>query len=75
VHADAVRETSDVNQFAQQIDQAQGVLGKSCEVACADAGYADTEELQKIAEKGIQVVFPLSDRRCTRRKVLQQKPF
>jgi transposase len=58
VHADAVRETSDVNQFAQQIDQAQGVLGKSCEVACADAGYADTEELQKIAEKGIQVVVP-----------------
>jgi transposase len=58
VHAEAVRETSDVNQFAQQIDQAQGVLGKSCEVACADAGYADTEELQKIAEKGIQVVVP-----------------
>ena len=58
VHAEAVRETSDVNQFAQQIDQAQGVLGKSCEVACADAGYADTEELQKIDGKGIQVVVP-----------------
>jgi transposase len=58
VHAEAVKETSDVNQFAQQIDQAQGVLGKSCEVACADAGYADTEELQKIDEKGIKVVVP-----------------
>ena len=58
VHAEAVRETSDVNQFAQQIDQAQGVLGKCCEVACADAGYADTEELQKIDGKGIQVVVP-----------------
>ena len=58
VHAEAVRETSDVNQFAQQIDQAHGVLGKSCEVACADAGYADTEELQKIDGKGIQVVVP-----------------
>ena len=58
VHAEAVRETSDVNQFAQQIDQANGVLEKSCEVACADAGYADTEELQKIDGKGIKVVVP-----------------
>jgi len=58
VHAEAVSETSDVNQFAQQIDQANEVLEKSCEVACADAGYADTEELQKIDAKGIKVVVP-----------------
>ena len=58
VHAEAVSETSDVNQFAQQIDQANEVLKKSCEVACADAGYADTEELQKIDAKGVQVVVP-----------------
>ncbi|MBM4341731.1 MAG: IS1182 family transposase, partial [Deltaproteobacteria bacterium] len=47
VHAEGVSETSDLNQFARQIDQANEVLGKSCEVASADAGYADTEELQK----------------------------
>jgi len=58
VHAETVRETSDVNQFAQQIDQAHGVLEKPCEVACADAGYADTEELEKIDGKGIKVVVP-----------------
>jgi len=58
VHAEAVSETSDVNQFAQQIDQANEVLNKSCEVACADAGYADTEELQKIDAKGVKVVVP-----------------
>jgi transposase len=58
VHAEAVSETSDVNQFAQQIDQANEVLEKSCEVGCADAGYADTEELQKIDAKGIKVVVP-----------------
>ena len=58
VHAEAVSETSDVNQFAQQIDQANDVLEKSCEVACADAGYADTQELQKIDAKGIKVVVP-----------------
>jgi hypothetical protein len=58
VHAEAVNETSDVNQFAQQIDQANGVLDKPCEAACADAGYADTQELQKIDAKGIKVVVP-----------------
>jgi hypothetical protein len=58
VHAEAVRETSDVNQFARQVDQANDVLGKPCEVACADAGYADTGELQKIDGKEIKVIVP-----------------
>lgn len=58
VHAEAVSETSDLNQFAEQIDHASDVLGKPCEVACADAGYADTEELQKLDAKGIKVVVP-----------------
>jgi transposase len=58
VHAEAVSETSDVNQFAQQIDQANAVLEKPCEAASADAGYADTQELQKIDAKGIKVVVP-----------------
>ncbi len=71
VHAQAVRETSDVNQFAQQIDQAQEVLNKPCEVACADAGYADTEELKKIDEQGIKVVVP-SQRQALRE---EEGPF
>lgn len=58
VHAQAVSATSDVNQFAEQIDQANTILNKPCEVACADAGYADTEELKKIDEQGIKVVVP-----------------
>jgi hypothetical protein len=58
VHAESVSETSDVNQFAQQIDQANDVLEKPCEAASADAGYADTQELQKIDVQGIKVVVP-----------------
>jgi transposase len=58
VHAEAVSETSDVNQFAVQIDKANQTLNKPCEVAVADAGYADTEELKKIDEQGIKVVVP-----------------
>ena len=58
VHADAVSETSDVNQFAHQIEQANEVLEEPCKVGCADGGYADTEELQKIDGQGIKVVVP-----------------
>ena len=58
VHSDVVNNSSDVNQFAEQIDQANNVLDKPCTNACADAGYADTEELKKIDDQHIKVVVP-----------------
>jgi transposase len=58
VHAEAVQEATDVNQFATQIGQANELLEAPCKVACADAGYADTEGLQKIDEQKIKVVVP-----------------
>src|SRR6266702_5102086 len=58
VHAEAVSESSNVNQFAVQIDKANETLSKPCEVAVADAGYADTEELKKIDDQQIKVVVP-----------------
>ncbi|MFH1975426.1 MAG: transposase [Pseudomonadota bacterium] len=58
VHTDAVSDTSDVNQFALQVEQANEIFEKSCDVACADAGYADTNELEKIDELGIKVIVP-----------------
>lgn len=58
VHAEAVCEATDLNQFARQIDQANEVLEKPCEVACADAGYADTQELEQIDTKQIKVIVP-----------------
>jgi transposase len=72
VHAEAVRATSDVNELAEQIDRAQEVLNKPCEVACADAGYADTAELKKLDEQGIKVVVP-SQRQALHKK--EDKPF
>jgi transposase len=58
VHAEAVQAATDVNQFATQIGQANEVLEEPCQVACADAGYADTEELQKIDGQQIKVIVP-----------------
>jgi transposase len=72
VHAAAVSETSDINQFAEQIDQANKILTKPCEVACADAGYADTAELKKIDDQAIKVVVP-SQRQALHKK--EDKPF
>jgi transposase len=72
VHAEAVSESSDVNQFAQQINQANQLLAKPCQVAVGDAGYADTEELKKIDEQGIQVVVP-SQRQALHNR--EDKPY
>ena len=58
VHAEAVNDTSDLNQFARQTEQAHEVLEKPCEAACADAGYADTEELEKIDSEKTKVIVP-----------------
>jgi len=58
VHAEAVQEATDVNQFASQIEQSQEVLEEACKVACADAGYADTEGLSKIDGPQTKVIVP-----------------
>jgi transposase len=58
VHAEAVNDTSDLNQFALQIEQAHEVLKEPSEVACADAGYADADELEKVDAKGVKVIVP-----------------
>lgn len=58
LQADAVEQATDVNQFAQQIEAANALLESPCETACADAGYADTTELEKIDSRGIRVIVP-----------------
>jgi len=58
VSGDVVSENNDLYQFAGQVNQAHEILGKKCEVACADSGYATTDELKKVDEQGIKVVVP-----------------
>jgi transposase len=58
VHAEAVNDTSDLKQLARQINQANAVLTEPCEDACADAGYADVDELEKIDAQEIGVIVP-----------------
>ena len=56
--ADVVSENNDLNQFASQINKANEILGKKCKTACADSGYASTDELEKIDKQGIKVIVP-----------------
>ncbi len=71
VSSDVVNENNDYHQFADQINQANEVLGKKCDTACGDAGYATVEELEKIDKQGIEVIVP-SQRQA---KGKEPKPF
>ena len=58
VSSDVVNENNDVHQFAEQIEQANETLKKNCQTACADSGYADVDELEKIDKQDIKVIVP-----------------
>jgi transposase len=65
---DVVSENNDLNQFASQINQANHTLGKKCEVAVADCGYASTDDLEKIDHQEIKVIVP------SQRQVSKKEP-
>jgi len=72
VNSDVVSENNDIHQFAEQVEQANETLGKKCQAACADAGYSDVDELEKIDEQGIKVVVP-SQKQALKEK--KEDPF
>lgn len=71
VNTDVVDDKNDTQQFANQIDKANEILGKKCKIACGDAGFANTKELKKIDDQGIKVIVP-SKRQAKR---VPDKPF
>ena len=58
VNSDVVSENNDLKQFSAQVLQANEVLSKPCKEACADAGYSNARELEKIDKEGIKVIVP-----------------
>jgi transposase len=64
VSSDVVNENNDLHQFSKQIEQAHETLDKNCQVACADAGYAAIDELEKIDEQDVKVIVPSSRQIC-----------
>ena len=71
VHSDVVNDNNDLGQFADQVNEANKTLEKKCKEACADAGYANCDKLEKIGEQGIKVIVPSQKQAC----VKKPKPF
>jgi len=72
VNTDIVSEASDNKQFNNQLKQAEEVLEKPVSVACADAGYFSTKELEKVSP-GTQVIVP--SQRQAQKENGTKKPF
>jgi transposase len=58
IHSDVVAENNDSKQFTHQLEQANAVLDDPCATACADAGYTDYEELNKVNPEQTDVIVP-----------------
>lgn len=58
VSSDVVNENNDLHQFNEQVEQASETLGKKPRTACADSGYSDINELEKVDRQDIKVVVP-----------------
>lgn len=58
VQSDVVNKNNDLEQMVDQITQANETIGKRCDVACADAGYSNTKELEKLDAQDIKVIVP-----------------
>lgn len=57
VQAEAVSQSNDFNQLSVQVETAAQTIGRTPQHVCADAGYADVDDIQKIAPV-INVVVP-----------------
>jgi len=71
---DVVNKNEDSNQFASQVNQANEVLGKKCETACADAGYSHAADLKQIDSQAIKVIVP-TQRQALRAPTKQPNRF
>ena len=58
VHVDTVNDANDSGQLAGQIKGAEDNLKKACQIACADAGYANIDEIEKVDSDKRSVLVP-----------------
>lgn len=58
VNVDVVSQSNDTNQLSAQITKAEEVLESEAQVVCADSGYCQVDDLEKIASRGTEVIVP-----------------
>ena len=71
IHSDVVNDNNDLGQLADQVENAEETLSRLGETVCADAGYCQYEDLEKLDRQGIKVIVPSKNQAS--RKVA--KPF
>ncbi len=75
VESDVVNDNNDRNQFSNQIEQAHETLGHPCQNACADAGYANTDDLKKIDDQNVNVIVPSQEQLSRVHKLFSKDQF
>lgn len=58
VHVDTVTDANDSSQLSNQITNGEANLENSCQIACADAGYSNAEEIEKVESEKRAVLVP-----------------
>ncbi len=58
VHVDAVNDANDSAQLSSQIKGAEDNVGHECQIACADSGYSNIEEIEKVESEKRSVLVP-----------------
>jgi transposase len=58
VHIDAVNDANDSSQLSSQIQGAENNVGHECQIACADSGYSNIEEIEKVESESRSVLVP-----------------
>jgi transposase len=58
VQIDAVNDANDTSQLADQIKAAEENLNHDCQIACADAGYSNIDQIEKIESEQRSVLVP-----------------
>lgn len=75
VSADASDDNNDSQLFAEQINRANETLQRKCSTACADAGYANNSEMEKVAKEEIRVIVPSQSQASKTIKPFAKKNF
>jgi transposase len=75
VSTDATNDNADCTQFAEQVNNANETLQWKCSTACADAGYANNPELERIAKQDIKVIVPSKSQSSRKIKPFSKKNF
>lgn len=58
VSIDAVSDANDSHQLSKQVKAAEKNLDKECQIVCADAGYSNIDQMDKVESNQTKVVVP-----------------